>query len=115
MLLNHTEKPVEKPQAEEAAEKTEIQTPKKEEKTEEKTVETEQIQRWNKMRKQWNLKSLTKAHVEVTVKIKTPKEERKEAGLRWWTEPDLNRRSFDYQSNALAVLSYRSTFRVTQV
>ena len=30
--------------------------------------------------------------------------------LWWWAEPDLNRRPFDYQSNAPAVLSYRPVF-----
>jgi hypothetical protein len=29
--------------------------------------------------------------------------------LKWWAEPDLNWRPFDYQSNAPAVLSYRPT------
>jgi hypothetical protein len=27
----------------------------------------------------------------------------------WWAEPDLNRRPFDYQSNAPAKLSYQPT------
>ncbi len=33
----------------------------------------------------------------------------------WWAEPDLNRRPFDYQSNAPAKLSYQPPFEVTEV
>ena len=34
--------------------------------------------------------------------------------VTWWAEPDSNRRPFDYQSNAPAVLSYRPSVQRTK-